>query len=213
MFERLYVAGHEPKRKEIGSGLGLAIARELTEAMGGTVRAEANPGGGARMVIALRRRPRHPCGPAAPVPAVDDAHAVRPTAAGAVPSPPAATPSVATRARSRARLDGAGPDRRAQPSRTPDQRQRAISAGHAPSSPRTVAAAGDLDPAGDERQGNGCAQPGERTALVTAPTTSSPTRPRPRPAGHLIALEHQAPQMAGHVAAPRSMRATSSWPV
>jgi signal transduction histidine kinase len=60
VFERLYVAGHEPKRKEVGSGLGLAIARELTEAMGGTVGAEANPTGGTRMVIALR--------PAAPAP-------------------------------------------------------------------------------------------------------------------------------------------------
>ena len=54
VFERLYVAGHEPQRKEVGSGLGLAIARELTEAMGGTVRAEANPGGGTRLIIALR---------------------------------------------------------------------------------------------------------------------------------------------------------------
>ena len=53
VFERLYVAGHEPVRKEIGSGLGLAIVRDLVEAMGGSVRAEPNPGGGARMVVAL----------------------------------------------------------------------------------------------------------------------------------------------------------------
>jgi two-component system sensor histidine kinase KdpD len=37
-----------------GVGLGLAIARGLTEAMGGTVRAEQTPGGGATVVIALR---------------------------------------------------------------------------------------------------------------------------------------------------------------
>jgi two-component system, OmpR family, sensor kinase len=54
VFERLYVASHEPKRKEVGSGLGLAIVRELVDAMGGAVRAEANPGGGARMVVTLR---------------------------------------------------------------------------------------------------------------------------------------------------------------
>jgi signal transduction histidine kinase len=54
VFERLYVAGHQPVRKEIGSGLGLAIVRELVDAMGGTVRAEAAPGGGARMVVTLR---------------------------------------------------------------------------------------------------------------------------------------------------------------
>ncbi len=54
VFERLYVAGHQPVRKEIGSGLGLAIVRELVDAMGGTVRAEAVPGGGARMVVTLR---------------------------------------------------------------------------------------------------------------------------------------------------------------
>ncbi len=37
-----------------GVGLGLAIARGLTESMGGTVRAEETPGGGATIVISLR---------------------------------------------------------------------------------------------------------------------------------------------------------------
>ena len=49
VFERLYVAGHEPARKESGSGLGLAIVRELVVAMGGEVRAETSPIGGARL--------------------------------------------------------------------------------------------------------------------------------------------------------------------
>jgi two-component system sensor histidine kinase BaeS len=53
VFERLYVAKREPRRKEIGSGLGLAIVHELVTAMGGTVTAEAVPTGGARMVVRL----------------------------------------------------------------------------------------------------------------------------------------------------------------
>jgi two-component system sensor histidine kinase BaeS len=50
VFERLYVAGHRPTRRESGSGLGLAIVRELVEAMGGEVRAEVSPLGGARLL-------------------------------------------------------------------------------------------------------------------------------------------------------------------
>jgi two-component system sensor histidine kinase BaeS len=50
VFERLYVAGHEPVGKESGSGLGLAIVHELVEAMGGQVGAETSPMGGARLV-------------------------------------------------------------------------------------------------------------------------------------------------------------------
>ncbi len=80
VFERLYVAGHEPKRKEIGSGLGLAIVRELTEAMGGSVRAEANPGGGARLAVVLR--------PASPVPPTG----TPPAAATTTPPPPPPLP-------------------------------------------------------------------------------------------------------------------------
>jgi two-component system sensor histidine kinase BaeS len=64
VFERLYVAGHHPARKESGSGLGLAIVRELVEAMGGRVGAERSPIGGARLVA------RFPLVPAAlPAPA------------------------------------------------------------------------------------------------------------------------------------------------
>lgn len=42
---------------ETGVGLGLALARGLTEAMGGTVRAEETPGGGLTMVVALEAAP------------------------------------------------------------------------------------------------------------------------------------------------------------
>jgi signal transduction histidine kinase len=50
VFERLYVASHQPARRESGSGLGLAIVSELVEAMGGQVGAESSPIGGARLV-------------------------------------------------------------------------------------------------------------------------------------------------------------------
>ena len=57
VFERLYVAGREPVRRESGSGLGLAIVRELLEAMGGRVAAEPRPGGGTRLVVRLLLAP------------------------------------------------------------------------------------------------------------------------------------------------------------
>lgn len=53
VFERLYVARHQPLRREVGSGLGLAIVRELAHAMGGAVGAEAGSGGGARLWFEL----------------------------------------------------------------------------------------------------------------------------------------------------------------
>jgi two-component system sensor histidine kinase BaeS len=93
VFERLYVSGHQPARKEVGSGLGLAIVRELTEAMGGRVRAEAGPTGGTRMVVTLR--------PAAsavpPQPRAAAATSATPAAAptpAVVPAPPSAPPPV-----------------------------------------------------------------------------------------------------------------------
>jgi signal transduction histidine kinase len=55
VFERLYVASREPRRKETGSGLGLAIVRELVAAMGGHVSAQARDGGGTELVVALPR--------------------------------------------------------------------------------------------------------------------------------------------------------------
>lgn len=53
VFERLYVTGQKPLRQENSSGLGLAIVSELVRAMGGTVRVEDSPAGGARFVIAV----------------------------------------------------------------------------------------------------------------------------------------------------------------
>jgi two-component system sensor histidine kinase BaeS len=53
VFERLYVARHQPQRKEVGSGLGLAIVRELVVAMGGTVQASAAETGGACLSVLL----------------------------------------------------------------------------------------------------------------------------------------------------------------
>ena len=57
VFERLYVARHQPPRREAGSGLGLAIVRELVGAMGGQVRAESPilGDGGTRLSLRLPR--------------------------------------------------------------------------------------------------------------------------------------------------------------
>ncbi len=84
VFERLYVAGHEPVRAEVGSGLGLAIVRELVEAMGGRVWAEAAEPGGARLMVHLPPPPPAPAtGPAPP----------SSNLRSAPPSPPTSTPT------------------------------------------------------------------------------------------------------------------------
>jgi len=54
VFERLYVAQHNPKVKESGSGLGLAIVRELVTGMGGEVVARRSKLGGAEFVVSFR---------------------------------------------------------------------------------------------------------------------------------------------------------------
>jgi signal transduction histidine kinase len=51
VFERLYAARTRPARAEVGSGLGLAIVHQLVAAMGGTVRADESPLGGARLEV------------------------------------------------------------------------------------------------------------------------------------------------------------------
>lgn len=53
VFERLYVAADRPVRAESGSGLGLAIVRELAQAMGGDVSAEAGTQRGTTMLVRL----------------------------------------------------------------------------------------------------------------------------------------------------------------
>lgn len=52
IFERFYRVSRDDAKQ--GSGLGLAIAKELTEAMKGTIRAESTPGKGTKMFIRLR---------------------------------------------------------------------------------------------------------------------------------------------------------------
>ena len=51
VFERLYAARPRPVRSEVGSGIGLAIVHQLVDAMGGTVRADESPLGGARLEV------------------------------------------------------------------------------------------------------------------------------------------------------------------
>jgi signal transduction histidine kinase len=53
VFERFYQADAARDRSTGTSGLGLAIVRALVEAHGGRVRADNEPGGGARFEVAL----------------------------------------------------------------------------------------------------------------------------------------------------------------
>ena len=57
VFERLYVAEHNPAVQESGSGLGLAIVRDLTERMGGSVTARRSSLGGAEFVVSFAPAP------------------------------------------------------------------------------------------------------------------------------------------------------------
>jgi two-component system, OmpR family, sensor kinase len=57
VFERLYVTSQPAARHESSSGLGLAIVHELVGAMGGTVRVETAPTGGARFVVSVPSSP------------------------------------------------------------------------------------------------------------------------------------------------------------
>ena len=60
IFERFHRLDRSRSRDRGGSGLGLAIARAITEAHGGTIRAESLPGQGATFRVELPGyQPRH----------------------------------------------------------------------------------------------------------------------------------------------------------
>ena len=53
IFERFYRGTNSPDRKVGGAGIGLAISRWIARAHGGDVRAESEPGKGARFIVTL----------------------------------------------------------------------------------------------------------------------------------------------------------------
>lgn len=55
IFERFYRLDDARQRDPTGAGLGLAVVKELTEAMGGTVSVESEPGAGSRFILRLPR--------------------------------------------------------------------------------------------------------------------------------------------------------------
>lgn len=60
IFERFYRVEQEGRRAVPGTGLGLAIARGISDLHGGSIWAEARPGGGSRFSVALPRAQRAP---------------------------------------------------------------------------------------------------------------------------------------------------------
>jgi len=92
VFERFH-RGSEERATTAGAGLGLSIARELTEMMGGSIRAEAGRGHGASFFVRLprqrRRRQAEVLAAAAERPAAHDAPGQRPAGAEAAAGAPA----------------------------------------------------------------------------------------------------------------------------
>jgi signal transduction histidine kinase len=77
LFERFRQADSTPSRRHGGLGLGLAIVRHLAEAHGGSVSAvSGGPGQGATFIVRLPLRAASTREPAAPQPALADAHAI-----------------------------------------------------------------------------------------------------------------------------------------
>jgi two-component system sensor histidine kinase BaeS len=56
-FDRFFLYDKYGRERSVGSGLGLAIVKQLTDAMGGTVAVESQPGRGATFVVTLQRSP------------------------------------------------------------------------------------------------------------------------------------------------------------
>ncbi len=190
VFERLYVAGHQPVRKEIGSGLGLAIVRELVDAMGGTVRAEADPGGGARMVVTLRpvlAPPRRRSAPSPPVRPRRTGSAGTVGPSGSRRTADVDAPWPATRCD---RAVGAG-TAHAAGGRGPRRRRAA--------GPAQLDASRRLDRAVHVGQGDRAPSAGDRAELVTVPTTLAARRQRSLGADrrHDVALDARGPAGGG----------------
>jgi two-component system sensor histidine kinase BaeS len=59
-FERFYLHERYGRERPVGTGLGLAIVKELTEAMGGTVSVESEPGRRTAFTVRLRVPARQP---------------------------------------------------------------------------------------------------------------------------------------------------------
>jgi two-component system sensor histidine kinase KdpD len=54
VFDQFYRLGRNGRTPPDGTGMGLAISRGIVEALGGTIRVEDTPGGGATFVVSLR---------------------------------------------------------------------------------------------------------------------------------------------------------------
>jgi signal transduction histidine kinase len=59
-FERFYLHERYGRERPVGTGLGLAIVKELTEAMGGTVSVESEPGRRTAFTVSLGVPARQP---------------------------------------------------------------------------------------------------------------------------------------------------------
>jgi len=80
VFNRFYRA---PLARGVpGSGLGLSIVRQVADSHGGTVQAEAAPGGGARLRLRLPARPADSAPPSDPIATVNTAATVKTAATG-----------------------------------------------------------------------------------------------------------------------------------
>jgi two-component system sensor histidine kinase KdpD len=53
VFDQFYRLGRNGRTPPDSTGMGLAISRGIVEALGGTIRVEGTPGGGATFVVSL----------------------------------------------------------------------------------------------------------------------------------------------------------------